>query len=77
VGRRHNPWFSDAATLLDNTLVLAPGGYRFGDYWRVGLPLEVVIVAIAVPMIVLVWGDETRHRLPPAVRWLPEDRGRS
>lgn len=39
-----------------NTLVLAPGGYRFGDYWRVGLPLEIVIAAIAVPMIVTVWG---------------------
>jgi di/tricarboxylate transporter len=39
-----------------NTLVLAPGGYRFGDYWRVGLPLEIVIVAVAVPMITTVWG---------------------
>ncbi|HEX2255772.1 MAG TPA: SLC13 family permease [Afifellaceae bacterium] len=38
-----------------NTLVMAPGGYRFGDYWRIGLPLEVVIVLVAVPMIVLVW----------------------
>lgn len=38
-----------------NTLVLEPGGYRFGDYWRVGLPLEVVIVAVGVPMLLLVW----------------------
>jgi di/tricarboxylate transporter len=38
-----------------NTLVLAPGGYRFGDYWRMGLPLEVIIVVVAVPMILLVW----------------------
>jgi len=38
-----------------NTLVMAPGGYRFGDYWRMGLPLEAVIVVVAVPMIVLVW----------------------
>jgi di/tricarboxylate transporter len=38
-----------------NTLVLKPGGYRFGDYWRMGLPLEVVIVAVSVPLIVLVW----------------------
>jgi di/tricarboxylate transporter len=38
-----------------NTLVLAPGGYRFGDYWRVGLPLEVVIVAIGVPLILRFW----------------------
>lgn len=38
-----------------NTLVMEPGGYRFGDYWRVGLPLEVLIVAVAVPLIMLVW----------------------
>jgi di/tricarboxylate transporter len=38
-----------------NTLVMEPGGYRFGDYWRVGLPLELIIVAVAVPMILLVW----------------------
>lgn len=40
-----------------NTLVLGPGGYRFGDYWRVGLPLEVAIVAVAVPLIMMVWGN--------------------
>jgi di/tricarboxylate transporter len=38
-----------------NTLVMAPGGYRFGDYWRMGLPLEAIIVVVAVPMILLVW----------------------
>jgi di/tricarboxylate transporter len=38
-----------------NTLVMAPGGYRFGDYWRMGLPLEAIIVIVAVPMILLVW----------------------
>jgi len=38
-----------------NTLVLKPGGYRFGDYWRLGLPLDVVIVLVTVPMILLVW----------------------
>lgn len=38
-----------------NTLVMGPGGYRFGDYWRMGLPLEILIVAIGVPMILLVW----------------------
>ena len=38
-----------------NTLVMAPGGYRFGDYWRLGLPLEVIIAIVAVPMIMLVW----------------------
>ncbi|MGK2921685.1 MAG: SLC13 family permease [Methyloceanibacter sp.] len=38
-----------------NTLIMAPGGYHFGDYWRLGLPLELIIVVVAVPMIVLVW----------------------
>jgi di/tricarboxylate transporter len=38
-----------------NTLVLAPGGYRFGDYWRMGLPLEVVITIVAMPMLLLIW----------------------
>ena len=39
-----------------NTLVLGPGGYNFGDYWRLGLPLDIVIVLTGVPMIILVWG---------------------
>ncbi len=40
----------------NNALVMGPGGYRFGDYWRLGLPLEVLIVLVAVPMIAVVWG---------------------
>jgi di/tricarboxylate transporter len=40
----------------NNALIMGPGGYRFGDYWRMGLPLEALIVAVAVPMILLVWG---------------------
>lgn len=39
----------------NNMLILGPGGYRFGDYWRMGLPLEVLIVLVSVPMIMLVW----------------------
>ena len=39
----------------NNTLIMGPGGYRFGDYWRMGLPLEIVVVIVAVPMIMLVW----------------------
>lgn len=39
-----------------NTLVMGPGGYRFGDYWRLGLPLEVVIVLVAVPLLMALWG---------------------
>lgn len=38
-----------------NTLVMGPGGYRFGDYWRLGLPLSVIVVVVGVPMIALVW----------------------
>jgi di/tricarboxylate transporter len=39
----------------NNTLIMGPGGYRFGDYWRMGLPLEILVIAIATPMILLVW----------------------
>ncbi len=39
----------------NNTLVLGPGGYRFVDYWRMGLPLEVLIVAVSIPSILLFW----------------------
>ncbi|MDP6450856.1 MAG: SLC13 family permease [Lentisphaeria bacterium] len=39
----------------NNTLIMGPGGYRFGDYWRMGLPLEIIIVAVAVPTIAVVW----------------------
>jgi di/tricarboxylate transporter len=38
-----------------NTLVMAPGGYRFGDYWRLGLPLSVLVVLVAVPVVLWVW----------------------
>jgi di/tricarboxylate transporter len=39
----------------NNTLVMGPGGYRFADYWRMGLPLEIIIVAVSLPMILWVW----------------------
>ena len=39
----------------NNTLILGPGGYSFGDYWRMGLPLEILIVAVAVPAILYFW----------------------
>ena len=38
-----------------NTVVMGPGNYKFTDYWRMGLPLEILIVAIAIPMILFVW----------------------
>ena len=39
----------------NNTLIMGPGGYRFGDYWRMGLPLELLVIFTALPMIVVVW----------------------
>jgi len=39
----------------NNTLILGPGGYAFADYWRMGLPLELIIVAVGVPAIVIFW----------------------
>jgi di/tricarboxylate transporter len=39
----------------NNTLILGPGGFRFGDYWRLGLPLEVAVILVAVPMLLWVW----------------------
>ena len=38
-----------------NALVMEPGGYEFGDYWRLGLPLTVIVTVVAVPVIMLVW----------------------
>ena len=38
-----------------NTLVMGPGGYRFGDYWRLGLPLSVLVIVCGTPLIALVW----------------------
>ncbi|WP_212525341.1 SLC13 family permease [Actibacterium sp. MT2.3-13A] len=39
----------------NNTLILGPGGYRFGDYWRMGLPLELIVIVVAIPAILLFW----------------------
>ncbi len=39
----------------NNMLILGPGGYKFGDYWRMGLPLEIIVTAVAVPMILIIW----------------------
>ena len=38
-----------------NALILGPGGYRFGDYWRLGLPLEIIVVIIGTPLILHFW----------------------
>jgi len=39
----------------NNTLILGPGGFHFGDYWRLGLLVEVIVVAVSIPMLLLVW----------------------
>lgn len=39
----------------NNTLILGPGGFRFGDYWRLGLPVQLVVLAVSIPMLLLVW----------------------
>ena len=39
----------------NNTIIMGPGGYRFGDYWRMGLPLEILVVVVSVPAILYFW----------------------
>lgn len=39
----------------NNTLILGPGGFRFGDYWPLGLPLEIAVGVVAIPMILIFW----------------------
>ncbi len=39
----------------NNTLIMGPGGYSFSDYWRMGLPLEILVVAVSIPAIMVFW----------------------
>ena len=39
----------------NNTLIMGPGGYTFGDYWRMGLPLQLIILATAMPLLLFFW----------------------
>jgi len=39
----------------NNTIIMGPGGYKFGDYWRMGLPLEILIIMVSIPLILLFW----------------------
>ena len=52
---RDEALFEYLLRLGDNTLILGPGGYAFGDYWRMGLPLEGIVLLVGIPMILLVW----------------------
>ncbi|MFY9941010.1 MAG: SLC13 family permease [Desulfobacterales bacterium] len=47
-----------------NALVMAPGGYRFGDYWRLGLPLSILVTVVAVPLILYFWPMAAARPLP-------------
>jgi di/tricarboxylate transporter len=38
-----------------NTLVMGPGGYSFGDYWRLGLPLSILVALVGTALIIMVW----------------------
>lgn len=39
----------------NNTLILGPGGFRFGDYWKPGLLIELVVFAVAMVMLPIIW----------------------
>ena len=39
----------------NNTLILGPGGFRFGDYWRLGLPLDAIVIGVSLPLLLWVW----------------------
>jgi len=39
----------------NNTLILGPGGFKFGDYWKLGLPVEIVVVAVSMPVLLWIW----------------------
>jgi len=39
----------------NNTIIMGPGNYRFGDYWRLGLPLEIIIITVSAPAILFFW----------------------
>ena len=38
-----------------NTVVMGPGNYKFTDYWRMGLPMDILIIIASIPMILFVW----------------------
>lgn len=39
----------------NNTLILGPGGFRFGDYWRLGIIMEIIVVAVSLPLLMIFW----------------------
>ncbi len=39
----------------NNTLILGPGGFRFGDYWRLGLPVQLLVLLVSIPLLLRIW----------------------
>lgn len=39
-----------------NTLVMGPGGYKFSDYWKLGLPVQLLVIAVSIPLLIRIWG---------------------
>ena len=39
----------------NNTLILGPGGFRFGDYWRLGVPVQLLVMVVSLPMLLRMW----------------------
>lgn len=39
----------------NNLIIMGPSGFQFGDYWKMGLPLEVIVVVVAIPMLLWAW----------------------
>lgn len=39
----------------NNIIIMGPGGYKFGDYWRLGRPLEIVVLIVGLPAVVTFW----------------------
>ena len=39
----------------NNTLIMGPGGYKFSDYWKIGLPLEMIIICVSIPLLMIFW----------------------
>jgi di/tricarboxylate transporter len=39
----------------NNTLILGPGGFGFGDYWKLGLPLEILVLGVSIPLLLIIW----------------------
>ena len=47
--------FLTPVATTSNLIVMGPGGYRFGDYWKLGLPLSILVVVVGTPLIMAFW----------------------